>query len=302
MTFHAMGDFGRGVDRIAIGLTVVSVAFLAVVLGMQLWFGWRYRAGSRADRSNRPSSSWKAETVAALSILAFGAASFAWAGRLYLRGFAAPAGAVDVYVLGKRWMWTFSYPGGPAEVGLLEVPRGRAVRLLLASEDVIHSFYVPQLRLKQDAVPGRYTSLTFTPDEEGDFLVLCTEFCGTDHSGMRATLRVVSPEEWERNRREPARTRADGERAYRRLGCASCHDAGGRIAPPLAGLYGTYVRTAGGGTLFADEQYLRASILDPNAAVTAGYRALMPTYRGQLGEAELAALVEYLKRGKEHAP
>jgi cytochrome c oxidase subunit 2 len=294
MSFHAATEIGRSVDRIALVATVVTVALCLFVAALLAYFCVKYRAGSPANREGRSDSSWTVEIFNFTVILAFGLTLFLWGARLFYEESAAPAGALELYVLGKQWMWTFQYPGGPKQIGRVLVPLGRPVRVLLASDDVIHSFFVPSFRVKQDAVPGRYTSLWFEAKETGEFAVLCSEYCGTSHSGMRATIEVVTPERfdaWRNGHREASVT---GEALYRRMSCDTCHD-NRRAAPELKGIYGKRVDLAGGGTVIADENYLRRALLEPSREVARGYSALMPTYRGLLSEEEITALIQYLK-------
>ncbi|MGC4123213.1 MAG: cytochrome c oxidase subunit II [Myxococcales bacterium] len=225
-----------------------------------------------------------------------------------------PAGAMDVYVTGKQWMWKFSYPDGPSAIETLTVPLGRPVRLLLTSRDVIHSFFVPAFRIKQDALPGRFTDAWFEARQTGRFQVLCAEFCGSGHSLMRAEVVVLPAAEYDAwlaaQRRglaskqdsgaTPARTASiveQGRLAAERHECLKCHTVDGtaHIGPTWQDLYRKTERIADGSEVLADEGYLTESMMDPLAKVVAGYDAVMPTYQGQLTAPEAAAIVEYIK-------
>jgi len=225
-----------------------------------------------------------------------------------------PKGAMDVYVVGKQWMWKFAYPGGPNGIDRLVVPQGRPVRLLLTSRDVIHSFFVPAFRLKQDALPGRYTEVFFTAREQGSFEVLCAEYCGTAHSQMRAEVTVLPAAEYDawlaqqrqglvaRQDMAPVQTPAsglvdEGRLAAARQGCLGCHSADGspHIGPTWRDLYGRRVHLKSGATVVADDGYLTESMMDPQAKIVAGYAPVMPTYQGQLSPLEAAAIVEYIR-------
>jgi cytochrome c oxidase subunit 2 len=303
MSTHPVTAIAESVDRIAWALTLMTAFFLALVVALIVYFCIKYRAGSRADRSNRQAYSWPVEIWNFSSILVVGLFFFVWSARLYYREYSAPRNAVDLYVLGKQWMWMFQYPDGPRQIGAVKVPLGRPVRLLLTSDDVIHSFYVPQFRIKQDALPGRYTSLWFAPRELGKFTVLCTEYCGTSHSRMSATIEVVTPEAFAAYLRSARPPTSAGAAQYRRLGCAGCHETQGQLAPGLAGIFGRRVALADGSTVVADENYLRRSLFRPAAQVVRGYRPIMPTFQGQLPEADVAALIQYLKSlPKENKP
>lgn len=225
----------------------------------------------------------------------------------------APAGALDVYVTGKQWMWKFAYPDGGTSLDDLYVPAGRPVRLILTSRDVIHSFFVPAFRLKQDAVPGRYTSLWFTANAPGRYPIFCAEYCGTEHSRMRGTVVALAPEQFSHalaraGQREDdataprsAQLSREGESVAARYGCLRCHTSDGspHIGPSFAGLYGASVPLEGGGSALADVAYLTESMMDPAVRIHAGFPPVMPSYRGMLAPPEVSALVEYIKALKE---
>ncbi|MBI3182777.1 MAG: cytochrome c oxidase subunit II [Myxococcales bacterium] len=235
--------------------------------------------------------------------------------RDYLLLSTPPKDAMDVYVMGKQWMWQFAYPDGPSSVEVLRVPKGRPVRLLLTSRDVIHSFYVSQFRIKQDALPGRYTQTWFTATRAGSFEVLCTEYCGVDHSIMRGEVLVLEPEEfdrwWQGQRRGlfargdyPASREAEessmvgqGRRLAMELGCLRCHSLDGtpHIGPSWKDLYGREEKLESGGRVKVDEAYLTRSMMDPLAEVVAGFKPVMPSFRGRVEPAQAAALVEFIK-------
>ncbi|RKH86128.1 cytochrome c oxidase subunit II [Corallococcus sp. AB045] len=223
-----------------------------------------------------------------------------------------PQDSLDVYVTAKQWMWKFTYPGGPSAIDTLVVPAGRPVRLLLTSRDVIHSFYVPDFRMKRDAVPGRYTDIWFEAPKPGRHLVLCAEYCGLDHSVMRGEVVVLSAgdfEAWQdaqrRNlpvaalpgARAPESMAVRGERVAAAQGCLQCHTVTGapHIGPTWLGLYGRMEPLEGGGTVLADEAYLTESMMDPLAKVVAGYAPVMPGYHRRLSAEDTGALVEFIK-------
>lgn len=229
-----------------------------------------------------------------------------------------PADAIDVYVSAKQWMWQFSYPGGPNSINELKVPADRPVRLLLTSRDVIHSFYVPAFRLKQDAVPGRYTQTWFKAIREGKFDIFCAEYCGLEHSRMRGTVDVLSPSAWDAWMDEQTRgiskrqdsgpgpdeiqpvagnLAREGKRVAADQGCLRCHTTDGtpHIGPTWLDLYHRKEPLAGGGSVIADEAYLTESMMDPMAKIVAGYKPVMPTYQGRLTGPEAAAILEFIK-------
>ena len=236
-----------------------------------------------------------------------------------------PDDAMEVYVVGKQWMWKFTHASGRATETRLYVPAGTPVKLVMTSRDVIHSFYVPAFRVKHDAVPGRYTIAWFQADEPGVYPVLCTEFCGTGHSVMRGEVVVLGPDAWARWQAEDPAPTIDGPRFREpgeadlqvprqplelvdlgadiaaERGCLRCHTTDGspHIGPSFAGLLGATIPLQAGGTLVADEAYLTESMMDPLAHVHAGFQPVMPSYRGQLEPAETAALVQLIRSLKD---
>ncbi len=228
---------------------------------------------------------------------------FFWGASLFARMHQPPADALPIWVVGRQWMWKLQHPQGRSEINELHVPVGRPVRLTLTSEDVIHSFYVPAFRVKQDAVPGRYTSLWFEATRVGEYHLFCAEYCGTLHSGMIGRVVVMEPADyqaWLQGEAAPpgfaAVTPAEaGAALFQRHGCTTCHRDEAGTGPPLAGVFGSRVTLADGTTVVADETYLRESILDPRARVVAGYEPVMPTYRGVLNEEGIVQLIEFLK-------
>jgi cytochrome c oxidase subunit 2 len=212
-----------------------------------------------------------------------------------------PRDAIDVYVVGKQWMWTFAYPNGAASIGDLYVPANRPIRLILTSRDVIHSFYVPAFRVKQDVVPGRTTFVWFDVKQPGTYNVFCTEYCGTEHSRMRGRVIALDEGAWTRwleDAEQHSGALANiGERVAAQRGCLRCHTVDGtpHIGPTWAGAYGTLVALADGTTVRADEAYLTESMMDPERRMHRGFPPVMPSYRGLLDAGEVAALVEYIR-------
>jgi len=196
-------------------------------------------------------------------------------------------------------MWKLQHTEGASEINELHVPLGRPIRLTMTSQDVIHSFYVPAFRVKQDVLPGRYTTIWFEPAKLGEYHLFCAEYCGTKHSGMVGRVVVLTPADYERwlaGGLSPGSLASGGQRLFLSLGCANCHtgDAGARC-PNLVHLFGSRVRLQGGDEVVADESYIRESILDPAAKIVAGYQPIMPAFRGRVSEEELIQLVAYVK-------
>ena len=292
-------DYAGKVDVLMWAFCALIVALTAPVFVLMAWFMVKYRRGKAADRSAAPSNSVALETAWAvipfLLILGF----FVYAGWLFFQLQRPPPGALVIDVVAKQWMWKFQHPGGQAEIDDLHVPAGEPVRLNMTSQDVIHSLYLPALRIKQDVLPGRYTSLWFIADRVGVYRVHCTQFCGADHSLMGGALYVMAPSDyarWLQTAQGGSTLAAQGADLFRSVGCSGCHQGASAVrAPSLQGLYGRRVALADGRTVAADEQYLRDSILLPNRDVAAGYQPLMPTFAGALSEGQVQALVAYLR-------
>ncbi len=225
---------------------------------------------------------------------------FAWGSLIYFQEARPPKGAMEVYVVGKQWMWKFEHESGQREINQLHVPVGADVKLVMGSQDVIHSFFVPAFRVKADVLPGRYTSLWFHTTKVGTYHLFCSQYCGTDHSGMIGQVIVMEPyayQAWLSSGGGATATLADnGQQLFTQLGCATCHrsDTQGR-GPNLADVFGKQVSLEDGRTVVADENYIRESILNPGAKIVSGFKPIMPTYQGQVSEESLMALVAYIK-------
>lgn len=231
-------------------------------------------------------------------ILAMG--MFAWGAVVYVDYRTTPKDTLDIYVIGKQWMWKLQQPNGLREINELHVPVGRNVRLILASEDVIHDFFVPAFRVKMDVVPGHYNTMWFRPTKPGKYHFFCSQYCGTNHSVMEGWVTVMEPAEYAAwlsgSSGGEANPIVAGEKLFTEKACITCHlsDGTGR-APSLNGVYGAKVLLADGSTVTADDAYIRESILQPNAKIVAKYAPLMPTFQGQLTEDQILALTAYVK-------
>jgi cytochrome c oxidase subunit 2 len=291
--------YSSEVDRLALAFTALVLLLSAPVFFVMLGFAVKYRRGRPADRSHPVNTrvgleiSW---TVAPfVLILIF----FVWSTRLYVEQHRAPGDGLDIQVVAKQWMWKFQHPGGQREINELHVPVGRPVVLTLASQDVIHSLYVPALRLKQDVVPGRYTTLWFTADAIGSYRLECAQFCGADHTVMGGRFYAMAPSDyarWLEKSDTDLSLAAQGAALFRSRGCSGCHGPAATVkAPQLEGLFGREVPLADGSVVTADAQYIRDSILLPHVQVAAGYPDIMPTFQNVLGEDEVLKLVAYIK-------
>ena len=287
------------VDWLIAAFTALMVLLTAPVFILIVAFSIKYRRGSPADRTARPAGNVVLETSWAVIPFLLTLAFFAYAALLYLDLGRPPADSMVIDVVAKQWMWKFEHPGGQREINDLHVPAGRDVRLTMTSQDVIHSFFVPALRIKQDVLPGRYTSLWFNADRPGVYDLRCSQFCGMDHSRMVGRITVLPPGEyaaWLGRAGTAGDLASQGKALFDNLGCSGCHEAQSTVrAPSLVGLFGRPTPLSDKRVVVADDQYIRDSILDPNRDVAAGYQPQMPTYAGQVSEDELLKLVAYVK-------
>jgi len=281
-----------------VGLT----AFFSILIGAAVaFFAIKYRRGNKADRSNPFGESALLEVIWMGVPLVIVLTIFFWGTSVFFTVVRPPKQAEDVYVTGKQWMWKIQHLSGHREINELHVPVGQPIKLIMTSQDVIHSFYVPAFRVKQDVLPGRYTQMWFEATKPGRYHLFCAEYCGTQHSGMVGSVVAMEQADYEAWLRGGSGTAGQpmasaGEQIFMQQGCTSCHmdnDAG--RAPLLKGLYGKPVALADGGSMVADEQYIRESILRPMAHVVAGYDPVMPVYQGRIGEEDLQQLVAYIK-------
>ncbi len=225
---------------------------------------------------------------------------FVWGSWLYFRLARVPDNALQVYATGKQWMWKFQHPTGQREINTLHVPLGRPVRITMASEDVIHSLFFPAFRMKMDVLPNRYRTMWFQATKTGRFHIFCAEYCGTLHSGMIGWVDVMEPTDYQRWLAGGAEgsLASQGEKLFQRYACNTCHtgDATGR-GPTLVGLYGTDTMLSDNTFVRADDNYIRESILNPQAKVVKGFAvpSIMPTFQGQVSEDDLIKLLAYVK-------
>ena len=288
------------VDTIFFGLLVLAALITVLVFALVLAFAIRYRRGSKANRGELPEIlsrefeiGWTAATVLLFLFL------FWWAASADISALVPPKDALDVHVVGKQWMWKVQHPSGAREIDELHVPIDVPVRLLMESQDVIHSFFIPAFRIKQDVVPGQQTQTWFKATKLGVFQLLCAEFCGTDHSAMRGRIVVMRQDEyanWLTAQPEGDDLAHQGAALFVSRGCSGCHAAASKVhAPSLAGLYGRTVHLDGGTSRVADDAYIRDSILQPKRDIAAGYEPIMPSYAGLLDNGEIQSLTAYIR-------
>jgi cytochrome c oxidase subunit II len=294
------------VDALYFFLIGVSVFFSVLIAVLLLRFAVKYRRRSDADQAEQIHGSLVLEVVWTLIPFGLAMVIFVWSASLFVSIKRPPDDALDVFVVGKQWMWKLQHLEGRREINELHIPIGRAVKLTLTSEDVIHSFFVPAFRIKQDAVPGRYTTAWFQATRLGTYHLFCAEYCGTEHSRMIGHIVVMEPSAYQAWLSEeagaaagpskPVSLEAGGADLFQQLGCITCHrGTSGALGPSLAGVFGSTVHLEGGGSLVADETYIRESILSPRAKIVEGYRPVMPTFQGQVSEEALLQLVAYIK-------
>ena len=290
--------FAGEVDALYLYLVMITLFFSLLVSGLIIFFAVRYRRRSPLEIPRPIAGSLKLETLWTVIPFMIAMTIFAWGASLYFKIYRAPKEAIDVYVVGKQWMWKFQQQAGQREINELHVPVGARVRLTMTTEDVIHSLYVPAFRIKTDVVPGRYTYAWFEATKPGRYYLFCAEYCGTNHSGMGGWVVVQEPAEYQAwlsggATDSPA---SQGQKIFQDLGCATCHrdDAQGR-GPMLENVFGKSVQLDNGESVIADEAYVRESIVNPRAKTVAGFQQIMPTYQGQVSEDQLLQLIAYIR-------
>src|SRR5262245_12565675 len=286
------------VDALFWFITGVCAFFTLLIAVLLLTFAVKYRRRSEDFFPKPVIGSTPLELFWTISPLLIAMAIFFWGAILYFDIVRTPDNALEVYVTGKQWMWHLQHPGGQREINQLHVPVGRAVKLIMTSEDVLHDFFVPAFRVKMDAVPGKYTYIWFEATKPGTYNFFCALYCGTEHSRMIGSVVVMEPAEYESWLAEKAdlSLALQGRQLFQKLQCVTCHhpDAGNR-APNLEALYGRRVELDGGRSVVVDESYLRESILFPANKVRAGWRPIMPSFKGPVTEDDLVRLVAFLK-------
>jgi cytochrome c oxidase subunit II len=292
------------VDNLYFAWLALSGGVALAVAVLIVWFAIRYRRGSAANRSIADSVEHekkirRIEIVWTVVPVVLFLAMFFWSAKVYYENVTVPKDALPIYIVAKQWMWHVEHPAGEREINELHVPLGRPVELVMTSQDVIHSLSIPDFRVKQDILPGRYTTLWFNANRPGEYRLYCTQYCGASHSHMVGRVVVMEPaafEGWLSAHATAPSMAARGAQRYRELGCEGCHGAQATVrAPGLEGLFGRRVELRDGRSVLADERYIRDAVLLPTQNVPAGYEANMPSYRGQIGEEELLEIIEYVK-------
>ncbi len=297
-------EIAKQVDNLYGFLLVASFISCVILIGGMIYFVFKYKRKTPNDKTAYISHNTFLEFLWSFIPLVIFLGVFAWGWYIYHQMRSMPQDALEIHVYGKQWAWEAEYKNGYKTVNEVVVPVNKDVKIILTSNDVIHSFYVPSFRMKQDAVPGRYTAVWFNANKLGDFHIFCTEYCGTSHSGMIGKLKVVTQEEFdkylEQGQEEGSLPIAKrGEKLFALKACSSCHSVDNPVAkvgPTLYKKFGTKETLADGSQVDIDENYLRESILNPNAKIVKGFsQGVMPAFQGQVSESELNALVEYIK-------
>jgi cytochrome c oxidase subunit 2 len=286
------------VDALFVFLLVLSTLMSLAIFTMIVVFAVRFRK-RRGVRAEQIEGSLPLELTWTIVPLGIFMMIFIWGAVIYFQERTPPQGSTEVYVVAKQWMWKLQHEEGQREINELHIPVGRDVKMIMTSQDVIHSFYVPAFRIKQDVLPGRYTTAWFHATKPGTYHLFCAEYCGTQHSGMIGQVVVMEPaqyQSWLSGGGASGSLADTGQALFQQLGCSTCHrfDTQGR-GPNLVGIYGKPVQLEDGRTVIADENYIRESILSPAAKVVAGFKPIMPTFQGIVSEEQLNALVAYIK-------
>jgi cytochrome c oxidase subunit 2 len=287
------------VDHLLYFMLAITVFFTLLIFGAIFYFAIKYRRRSENELPHVQHTGYTLEIL--WSVIPFGITMvmFTWGASIYFNASKPPNNAIQIYAVGKQWMWKLEHAEGQREINELHIPVNTPVRLTMASEDVIHSFFVPAFRTKQDVVPGRYSTTWFTATKPGKYHLFCAEYCGTNHSGMIGWVYAMEPmdyQNWLSGGAAEGSMAENGKKLFEQLACNNCHkdDNSGR-GPALVGLFGKQVQLAGGGTVKADEAYFRESILQPQAKIVSGFEPVMPTFQGLVTEEQLVQLVEYVK-------
>jgi cytochrome c oxidase subunit 2 len=286
------------VDALYFFLVGVTMFFSLLIAGLIVFYAIRYRRRTPESVGARIHGSLALEIGWSVIPLIIAMGIFTWGASVFVAIARAPQETLNVYAVGKQWMWRFQHLNGQREINELHVPVGRAVKLIMTSEDVIHDLYVPAFRVKADVIPGRYTHIWFEPTKAGTYHLFCAEYCGTQHSGMIGRVVVMEAEDYQQwlASGSDGSLAAAGAALFADLACTTCHRPGVEDrGPSLEGLFGTTVQLADGGEALVDEAYLREAILNPAARIRFGYQPVMPAYQGVVTEEQLIELVEYLK-------
>jgi cytochrome c oxidase subunit 2 len=300
-------NFAPAVDLLMLFIVVICLFFAVAITAAVVYFFFKYERKHQTEIGVPIHGDSRLETAWIVVPLVLAMAMFAWGAVVYVDYRHSPGDTLDIYVVGKQWMWKVQQPNGLKEINEIHLPVDRDVRLIMASEDVIHDFSVPAFRVKMDVVPGHYNTMWFRPTKAGHYRLYCSQYCGTNHAIMTGWITVMEQGDYAAWLSGAAGAEGNplvaGEKLFAEKACITCHlsDGKGR-APSLNGLYGGKVLLADGITVTADDAYIRESILQPNAKIVAGYQPLMPSFQGQLTEEQIIALTAYIKSFQNEPP
>lgn len=305
---EAASNLAGGVDNVLLVITVISVFFFLLISFFLVYYAIKYRRKSENEETPYITGNMVLEVIWTLVPSVLLMVFFVWGYIEFVDMKTPPKDAVEVNVKAKQWLWEFEYYNGKKTINELYVQQNRPVRMIMQSDDVLHSFFVPQFRVKQDILPGTYTQLWFTPTKAGTFDLFCAEYCGTGHSKMLAKVNVLPSEAFARWMEQGKAGAGDaaasdlppaerGENLYSQRGCNACHSVDGSagVGPTLKGIYGKTEELESGETVKVDENYLKESIIVPEAKMVKGYQPVMPSFKGILSDDEITSLIEYIK-------
>ncbi len=292
-------NFAGNVDALMLYLLIVSVFFSALITGVIVYCFLKFRRKHPREIGASIQGSVPLEAVWTVIPFLLSMLMFGWGASIYINYRTAPKDTLDIYVIGKQWMWKLQQPDGRREVNELHIPANRSIKLILGSEDVIHDFFVPAFRVKMDVIPGRYTTMWFRATKTGRYHFFCSQYCGTNHAVMGGWVTVMEPAEysaWLSGSSGEANPAAVGARLFEQLACNTCHlNTGQGRGPSLNGVHGSTVKLSDGTSVIADDAYIRESILNPKAKIVLGYQPLMPAFQGLVTEEQILNLTEYIK-------
>jgi len=296
---EAASEQAASVDGLYFFLVAVAAFFTVLIALLVIVFAVKFHRKKDDEVGAAIHGSLALELLWTIIPLGITMVMFVWGAQVFFHLTRPPKGAMEIYVVGKQWMWKAEHTDGAREINELHVPVGRPVKLIMGSEDVIHSFFIPAFRVKADVVPGRYNTLWFTASKAGTYHLFCTQYCGTKHSNMIGWVTAMDPADYQAwlSGGSSGGTMADaGAKLFQDLSCSTCHtDASQGRGPSLKGTYGHQVALQGGQTATMDDAYIRESILEPQAKVVAGYQPIMPTFQGLVTEEQLLQLIAYVK-------
>ncbi len=306
-------ELAANVDTLYAAIFWISVVCFGVIVGLMTWFVIKYRRRTESDETPRIEGHTPTEVGVSIGLFILVMGLFAWGWIDYMKSRSTPMNAYEINVIGQQWSWNFQYSNGKRTQNTLYVPKDTPVKLIMTSSDVLHSFYVPALRLKRDVIPGTYQYLSFTSNRTGEYDVFCAEYCGLDHSKMLGKMIVLEKDDFadwedgtgkykndgERGMRDEGRSLVEiGKELYSSKTCSACHsdDGSPRVGPSFKDLFDKEEEMADGKKTKVDEIYLRDSMMDPNKDVVKGFAAGgMPPFKGQLSDDEVNALVAFIK-------